>query len=96
MADKITKRGVVVFIDGTAVENSIKSIREELRRATNIQANAVKGTEEWIAAGKKVAQLKSVLAEHVEKQKEIEWGYSRMSNAVDEFDRKKEKAFSLS
>jgi hypothetical protein len=96
MADKIVKRGVVVYIDDTAVENSIKSVKEELRRAVNIQANAVKGTEEWIAAGKKVARLKSVLAEHVEKQKEIEREYSRMGEAADGFNEKKEKAFSLS
>ena len=42
MADnKITKRGVTVFIDDTAVKGSIKSIKEELRKLTNVQANTV-------------------------------------------------------
>jgi len=93
MANTVRKAEVKIFIDGTAVDNSVKAIREEMRRTTNEMANMIKGSDEYIAAGKKYAQLNKVLQEHKDYVKEIENQYSKTSNAAGGFIEKIKKQF---
>ncbi|MDR1339016.1 MAG: phage tail tape measure protein [Prevotellaceae bacterium] len=96
MAEKIAKRGISLYIDGRQVTNSVKDIRAEMRTLINAQAKMKIGSDEYIATAKRIAQLKAIYQEHIEKQKQVDRQYSKMGNSADEYNRKKERAFSMS
>ena len=91
----VRKAEVKIFIDGTAVENSLKGISEELRRETNLWAQMEKGTEKWIQQGKKVAQITELKKNFVQEQKNIVEGYSKMSNSASRFFEKIKLGFAV-
>ena len=78
MADKIAKRGVSIFIDGKEVENSVKSIKSEMKALQNEQAKLIVGSEKYIASGKKIAYLNSLLDEHKKKTLELQREYKSL------------------
>lgn len=95
MSDKRVRRGVSIYIDGTAVENSVKSIKSEMGKLVNEQALMIKGSDEYIAHARKIAQLDGILKEHKGYQAEVAKEYSKMSGAAEDFEKKSKKAFSL-
>jgi TP901 family phage tail tape measure protein len=72
MANKIAKRGISLYIDGTEVNNSLKGIRAEIRKLTNAQAQMTVGSDAYVASAKKIAELKAILAEYQDELKEVE------------------------
>ena len=64
MADKLAKRGVTVYIDGSQVKNSVQSISNEMNKLIREQKKMVVGSDEYVAAGKKIGQLSSILQQH--------------------------------
>lgn len=95
MADKVAKRGVSIYIDGSKVSNSVKGIKSEMSKLTNEQAKMVYMSDEYIAHARKIAQLDNILQQHKDFQKEITKEFGRMSGAADNFEKKSKNAFSL-
>lgn len=95
MADKVARRGVSIYIDGSKVINSVKGIKSEMAKLTNEQAKMVYMSDEYIAHARKIAQLDNILQQHKDYQKEISKEYGKMSGAADDFEKKSKKAFSL-
>ena len=63
MAKGINKT-ISIFLDGKAVENSSKAIREALAKATNEINNMTIGTKQYIDKSKQIEYLKKILNEH--------------------------------
>lgn len=85
MADKVARRGVTIFIDGTEVKNSVKGIQTEMRKLVNEQAKMIIGSDEYVKHGKKIKELNGILETHKKDQKEIAEGYSKMSKSAGSF-----------
>jgi len=94
MADKIAKRGVSIYIDGKEVANSVKAISGEMKKLTNEQAKMTMGADNYVAHGKKIEYLKSLLVEHKDYQKQIAKEYSNMEKASDKYSKTTESGFS--
>lgn len=94
MADKIAKRGVSIYIDGKEVANSVKAISGEMRKLTNEQAKMTMGADNYVAHGKKIEYLKSLLVEHKDYQKQIAKEYGNMEKAADKYSKNTEGGFS--
>ena len=62
--NKDVRRGISLYIDGKEVEGSVKSIKAEMRKLVREQELMAKGSKEYIEQGKKIRQLKAILAEH--------------------------------
>lgn len=88
MADKIAKRGISVYIDGQQVTNSVRSIKAEMRKLANEQANMTVGSDEYIRHTRKIAQLDGILQGHKDYQVEIAKQYSKMGDAAQDFEKK--------
>lgn len=88
MADKVARRGVSIYIDGSKVINSVKGIKSEMAQLTNEQAKMVYMSDEYIAHARKIAQLENLFQQHKDYQKEITKEYGQMSGAVDDFENK--------
>ena len=69
MAAKEERRGMILYIDGAEINNSLKSIRSEMSKLTNQQAIMTRGSDEYVEAASKIKALKSILAEHSESVK---------------------------
>lgn len=89
------RRGVTIYIDGTPVRNSVRGIQREMRKLVNEQANMTRGSDEYIAHARKIAQLQRLLDDHRDTQREIAREFSNMGDAADEFGEKADKAFSF-
>ncbi|MDR2003609.1 MAG: phage tail tape measure protein [Prevotella sp.] len=94
MANRTGTYNAKIYIDGVAVENSVKGIKDKMRELTNEQALMIKGSDKYIAHAKKIAQLEKLLQEHKDYQKEIVKEYGNMSGAADDFGKKSKKSFS--
>lgn len=92
--DKIAKRGVSIFIDGKEVKNSVGSIVSEMKKLDAQQKKMTIGADDYIAHGKKIEYLKSLLQEHKDNQKLIAQEYKKMTAATDEYGKKHENVFS--
>ena len=66
--NKDVRRGISLYIDGKEVEGSVKSIKAEMRKLVREQELMAKGSKEYIEQGKKIRQLKAILAEHNQQQ----------------------------
>lgn len=69
---KALNRRVSIYINGKEVENTLKSLRSELRHLENQQRTATIGSEEYIATTKKIAELKAYLREQTGSLREVE------------------------
>lgn len=67
MASKTENRNIKIFINGTEVENNVKSINAEFQKTNNILKRMTIGSAEYNAEVKKVNQLSAVLDAHKEK-----------------------------
>lgn len=85
--DKIvTRRGIYLYINGQEVSNDVKSIRAEMKKLVNQQAQMTMGSEEYIRAGQKIKALNGILAEH----------RNQWMKTNSEIDKSKDNMFSLS
>ena len=70
--NKDVKRGVVIYLDGKEIPNNAKAIRAEMKKVRESIDKMTIGSEEYVRATKKYAQLKSILQEHKAQLKEVE------------------------
>lgn len=85
--DKIvTRRGIYLYINGQEVSNDVKSIRAEMKKLVNQQAQMTIGSEEYIRAGRKIQSLNGILSEH----------RNQWAKTNSEIDKSKDNMFSLS
>lgn len=85
--DKIvTRRGIYLYINGQEVSNDVKSIRAEMKKLVNQQAQMTIGSEEYIRAGRKIQSLNGILSEH----------RNQWAKTNSEIDKSKNSMFSLS
>lgn len=61
---KDINRKVTIYVNGKEVENTIQSIRAEIKKLENAQKKAVLGSEEYIKTTEEISRLKSILNEH--------------------------------
>lgn len=85
MASKTAKRGVSVFIDGSAIPSSAKAIRKEYQKLIRDQDDMIEGSKEYVLQGKKIRQLDGILQDHRRQQREITKGYGEMSKSSKSF-----------
>lgn len=73
------KRTVSIYIDGHPVTNTLKGIQKELAQLRNVQKNATLGSEEYISATKKIAQLNGIFEEQKETVQQLgeQWDKSK-------------------
>jgi TP901 family phage tail tape measure protein len=65
MADKIvTRRGIYLYINGQEVKADIKSVRAEMSKLINSQAQMTLGSEEYIRTGQKIKALDAIIKGH--------------------------------
>ncbi len=64
-------RKITLYIDGTQVDNTVKSIRAEIKKLENQQRRATIGSEEYITATKKIAELQGILDKQKEAVKDL-------------------------
>lgn len=62
--NKDVKRGIVLYIDGKGIENSVSSIKKELRKLTKELEQMTVGSEEYQAQMAKIRNLNAVLQQH--------------------------------
>lgn len=62
--NKDVKRGIVLYLDGKAVENSSKAIRKEMAKVKAELDKLVIGTDEYTAKAKQYQALNAALKEH--------------------------------
>jgi len=61
---KDINRKVTIYVNGKEVENTIQSIRAEIKKLENAQKKAVLGSGEYIKTTEEISRLKSILNEH--------------------------------
>ena len=69
MAEKVERRGIVLYINGVEVENNVRGITAEMKKVTNEMSRMTIGSQEYIAAISKLKALKSIMEEHREQVK---------------------------
>lgn len=62
--DKIYKRSLKVYIDGTEVENSVNGINREIRKLKGEMRNLTIGTEEYERKAKQLREFDGILQRH--------------------------------
>lgn len=62
--DKVVKRGVYLYLDGSPIKNDIKSIEIEMRGLVAMQKKMVIGSEEYTRTGDKIRALRGIISEH--------------------------------
>ncbi len=83
MANAITyDRRINIYINGEAVENTIKAIGAATRKATNELANMTRGTEEYNYKASQVSQLNSILKEHKDNLKATGSIWDQLKNST--------------
>lgn len=70
--DKVVKRGVYLYLDGSEIKNEIQSVEKEMRALVSMQKKMVVGSEEYVRAGQKIRALKGIIAEHNAQLRETE------------------------
>lgn len=85
MASKIAKRGVSVYIDGSAIPKSVKAIRKEYQKLIRDQENMIEGEKDYVLQGQKIRQLDIILQNHRKQQKGISKEYENMEKSSSKF-----------
>lgn len=70
--DKVVKRGVYLYLDGSEIKNDIQSVEKEMRGLVSMQKKMVVGSEEYVRAGQKIRALKGIIAGHNAQLRETE------------------------
>lgn len=63
-SDKVVKRGVYLYLDGSPIQNDIKTIEAEMRGLVVTQKKMVIGSEEYVRTGEKIRALKGIILQH--------------------------------
>ena len=85
--NKIANRKVYVYIDGTQVEKSVNGINEQLRKVRAEQRKLTIGSDEYVASGKKIAQLEKIIQEHRNSLKKTGKSWQSLNNISEGFNK---------
>lgn len=68
---KDINRKVTIYVNGKEVENTIQSLRAEIKKLENAQKKAILGSEEYIRTTEEISRLKDILNDHNASAKNI-------------------------
>jgi len=80
-------REINLYINGSKVKNSLKSIQGEMRKLVNEQARMTIGSKEYVAHTKKIQALRGVLNQHNAQLKKTTASWQGMSRAANAFNK---------
>lgn len=80
--NKDVKRGIVLYIDGKAVNNSAREIQREMRRVKAEIDGCTLGSKEYIAATKRYRELNAILNEHKAQLRDVKKEHFSFINTV--------------
>lgn len=70
--DKVVKRGVYLYLDGSEIKNDIKSIETEMRLLISAQKKMTIGSDEYVRATEKIRSLRGIINEHNAQMKSVD------------------------
>ena len=76
--DKTYDRHVNIWINGKEVSNDISTIKKEMLKLINEQSRMTRGSQEYVAKGKEIIQLKQILKEHQDSLRATETGWNKI------------------
>lgn len=87
MANNTITRRVNLYINGKEAGNDIKSVRGEMQKLINEQARMKVGSSEYVATGKRIRELKSVLDQHNAQLRATEKNWFSLGKMADGFNK---------
>lgn len=81
-SDKVVKRGVYLYLDGSEIKNDIKSIEAEMKGLVLAQKKMTLGSEEYVRTAQKIRSLRGIINEHNAQLKEVETNVKKNSISV--------------
>ncbi len=80
-------RRINLYINGKEVKNDIASIKSAMGKLVNEQARMTRGSNEYVAAGKKIRALKGIIAEHNDSLRSVSksWNFENLSNSMNKY-----------
>lgn len=90
MSNKDVRRGIVLYIDGKEVKNSVTTIKAEIRKLTKELNGMTVGSKEYQEQMKKIANLNQILRKHKQELAGVNEEIKKGPGLVDRFN----KAFS--
>lgn len=84
MAKQATRQ-VSIFLNGKEVENSIKSIAAEQKKANNELVNMIRGTVDYEKKASELRNINSILAEHRQGLNGVKQGWDLTKVGLDKF-----------
>ncbi len=82
---KTATRQVSIFLNGKEVENSIKAIAAEQKKANNELAGMIRGTDEYVDKAKELQRLNGILADHRQGLSGIKKGWDLNKVGIGQF-----------
>lgn len=83
--DKMYKRSLKVYIDGTEVENSVNGINREIRKLKGEMRNLTIGTEEYERKARQLRELDGILQRHRRNIRGVGEEYTSLSARLGKF-----------
>ena len=80
-------REINLYINGSRVKNDIRSIQAEMRKLVNEQARMTLGSKEYVAHGKKIQALRTIINKHNVDLKQTTRSWQGLTRAADAFNR---------
>lgn len=71
-SDKVVKRGIYLYLDGSEIKNDIKSVETEMKGLISAQKKMTLGSEEYVRTAQKIRTLKGIIGEHNAQLKAVE------------------------
>lgn len=83
MASKVLSRKVTIYVNGKEVENTLKSLGEEMRKLERQQKTLPIGSEEYVKASLKIKEIRSVIEAQKKAVQELgkDWDDTRKAAA---------------
>ena len=80
--NKDVKRGIVLYLDGKAVEANAQNIQKEMRKVKKEIDSCTIGSKEYVAATKRYRELNAILQEHRSKLREVKQEHFQFINTI--------------
>lgn len=87
MSNKDVRRGIVLYIDGKEVKNSVTTIKAELRKLTKELNGMTVGSKEYQEQMKKIANLNQILRKHKQELAGVNEEVKKGPGLVDRFNK---------
>ncbi|MCP3894534.1 MAG: phage tail tape measure protein, partial [Bacteroides sp.] len=80
--DKVVKRGVYLYLDGSEIKNDIKSVETEMKGLISAQKKMTIGSEEYVRTAQKIRSLRGIINEHNAQLREVETNVKKNSVSI--------------